>query len=107
MIDYRDYHTAFAGVNLGEAPQSIMSSSTYHRLFSPEALLVHEYMLTIEQEVELFWKRPRLSWAFALFVAKRYVAIICHFLFAVIAFWPLVHSDSSVCNYNNSRQRRF
>ena len=82
-------------------------STSDRRLFSPEALLVHEYMLTIEQEVELFWKRPRLSWAFALFVANRYAAIVCHSLLAVISFWPFMHSDFSVCNINNSCQRRF
>ncbi|KAL4063400.1 hypothetical protein V8B97DRAFT_1535141, partial [Scleroderma yunnanense] len=44
---------------------------------SPTALLLYDYTLTFGREVELFWKSPRRSWGFSLFVANRYITILC------------------------------
>ncbi|KAI6006817.1 hypothetical protein EDD15DRAFT_2357858 [Pisolithus albus] len=38
-------------------------------------LYMYDYALTLGREVDLFWRQPRRTWAFALFVANRYVAL--------------------------------
>ncbi|KAI6011343.1 hypothetical protein EDC04DRAFT_2609930 [Pisolithus marmoratus] len=40
------------------------------------SLLYYDYALTFSREVELFWKRPRQSWPFVLFIAHRYLTIL-------------------------------
>ncbi|KAG6331809.1 hypothetical protein ID866_7277, partial [Astraeus odoratus] len=39
-------------------------------------IYMYDYALTFTSEVDLFWSRPRRTWAFALFVANRYVALL-------------------------------
>ncbi|KIJ15387.1 hypothetical protein PAXINDRAFT_11931 [Paxillus involutus ATCC 200175] len=53
------------------------------------AILIYDYVLTFEREVRLFWQRPwpRLSWAFALFVANRYITLMVHVANVVETFW--------------------
>ena len=54
-------------------------------------------MLTIAREIELFWQRPKKSWAFVLFVANRYISILGHASGGVYSFWsPEIQSDYSV-----------
>ncbi|KAF8841093.1 hypothetical protein BDN67DRAFT_967571 [Paxillus ammoniavirescens] len=53
------------------------------------SILVYDYVLTFEREVRLFWQRPwpRLSWAFALFIANRYITLMVHVADVVETFW--------------------
>ncbi|KIK90595.1 hypothetical protein PAXRUDRAFT_672657 [Paxillus rubicundulus Ve08.2h10] len=53
------------------------------------AILIYDYLLTFEREVHLFWKRPwpRLSWAFALFIANRYITLMVHVANVVETLW--------------------
>ena len=61
------------------------------------ALLLYDYTLTIVQEIELFWRRPKKSWMFALFVANRYISILGHAQSGVYEFWsPVTPSNYSV-----------
>ena len=63
------------------------------------ALVLYDYALTIAREVELFWKRPKRSWAFILFVVNRYTTILGHAPFLVYSFWtPKTPSEYSVNN---------
>ncbi|KIM55748.1 hypothetical protein SCLCIDRAFT_1220918 [Scleroderma citrinum Foug A] len=39
-------------------------------------LILYDYALTIAREIELFWKRPKNSWGFILFIANRYIIIL-------------------------------
>lgn len=39
-------------------------------------LFLYDYVLTFADEVELFWSRPRRSWAFLLFFANRYITLL-------------------------------
>lgn len=38
-------------------------------------LFVHDYALTLAKEIDLFWLQPRQTWAFAFFVANRYIGL--------------------------------
>ncbi|KAI6159147.1 hypothetical protein EDD17DRAFT_1616089 [Pisolithus thermaeus] len=58
------------------------------------SLLYYDYTLTLSREVELFWKRPRRSWPFAIFVANRYLTVLGHVPSSLYWFWsPAVHSN--------------
>ncbi|KAL4066244.1 hypothetical protein V8B97DRAFT_1103427 [Scleroderma yunnanense] len=60
-------------------------------------LLLYDYTLTFGREVELFWKSPRRSWGFSLFVANRYITILCYVMQVMHSFWsPEIHSNFSV-----------
>ncbi|KAI6040470.1 hypothetical protein EDC04DRAFT_1488186 [Pisolithus marmoratus] len=41
-------------------------------------------------EVELFWKRPRRSWPFVLFIANRYLTALGHIPLSIYSFWSPV-----------------
>ncbi|KAI6097995.1 hypothetical protein EV401DRAFT_1029485 [Pisolithus croceorrhizus] len=61
------------------------------------SLLYYDYTLTLSREVELFWKRPRRSWPFAIFVANRYLTVLGHVPSSLYWFWsPAVHSNYRV-----------
>lgn len=46
----------------------------------------------------MFWRRPRRSWAFALFVVNRYTTILGRVTHLVYLFWPpALSSNFSVC----------
>ncbi|KIM56085.1 hypothetical protein SCLCIDRAFT_1220578 [Scleroderma citrinum Foug A] len=49
-------------------------------------VILHEYTLTVVREIELFWKRPKKSWAFAFFVANRYITIFGRVLYLLHSF---------------------
>jgi len=67
----------------------------YWDLFA--ALLLYDYKLTIAREIELFWKRPKRSRTFVLFIANRYIPILGHAPFLVYSFWsPESQSDYKV-----------
>jgi len=69
----------------------------YWDLFA--ALLLYDYTLTISREIELFWKRPKRSRTFALFIANRYIPILGHAQFLVYSFRsPESQSDYRVRN---------
>ncbi|KAL4073414.1 hypothetical protein J3A83DRAFT_4370705 [Scleroderma citrinum] len=51
-------------------------------------VLCYDFILTLSREVELFWKKPHSSWAFALFVANRYIPIIARIPVLLGLFWP-------------------
>ncbi|KAI6118645.1 hypothetical protein EV401DRAFT_1966131 [Pisolithus croceorrhizus] len=60
-------------------------------------LLFYDYTLTFSREIELFWKRPRRSWPFVLFIANRYLIILSHVPSSIYMFWsPGVDSSYSV-----------
>lgn len=52
-------------------------------------ILFYDYMLTFDREIELFWRRPRLSWPFLLFVAIRYITVFGYMPLFVYSFWNL------------------
>ncbi|KIM64894.1 hypothetical protein SCLCIDRAFT_96374, partial [Scleroderma citrinum Foug A] len=61
------------------------------------ALLLYDYTLTFAREIELFWRRPKRSWIFALFVANRYISILGRVPTGAYSFWlPTTPSDYSV-----------
>ncbi|KAI6145746.1 hypothetical protein EDD17DRAFT_1652709 [Pisolithus thermaeus] len=63
------------------------------------ALLSYDYTLTFSREIELFWKRPRRSWPFVLFIANRYLIILSHVPSSIYTFWsPGVDSSYSWCS---------
>ncbi|KAI6006757.1 hypothetical protein EDC04DRAFT_3095580 [Pisolithus marmoratus] len=63
------------------------------------SLLYYDYALTFGKEVELFWKRPRRSWPFVLFITNRYLTVLGHIPSSIYLFWsPSVDSNYSRCN---------
>lgn len=72
------------------------------------SILYYDYALTFSREIQLFWKQPRRSWPFVLFIANRYIAVLGHVPSALYYFWsPSVGSSYSWCNpflpYNGAR----
>ncbi|KAL4068449.1 hypothetical protein V8B97DRAFT_2024729 [Scleroderma yunnanense] len=84
-----------------------MQSSLFRELDSvtdvvANVVLCYDFILTLSREVELFWKKPHSSWAFALFVANRYIPIIARIPVLLGLFWPgYKGEDGSVCAYHN------
>ena len=63
-------------------------------------LLVYEHAITLAREIELFWKKPRRSWPFVLFVANRYVNVFGHIPYVITAFYsPQVTNYNVGCTY--------
>ncbi|KAL4068448.1 hypothetical protein V8B97DRAFT_2024728 [Scleroderma yunnanense] len=60
-------------------------------------LLLYDYALTFAREIDLFWKRPRRSWPFALFSANRYITMLGHVPLFVRSFWSSNVADDSWC----------
>ncbi|KAL4073413.1 hypothetical protein J3A83DRAFT_4228341 [Scleroderma citrinum] len=58
-------------------------------------LLLYDYALTFAREIDLFWKRPRRSWPFALFSANRYITMLGHVPLFVRSFWSSNVADDS------------
>ncbi|KAG6331126.1 hypothetical protein ID866_7963 [Astraeus odoratus] len=74
----------------------------YRLAFSIEhllpAILFYDYMLTINREINLFWKKPRQSWPFVLFIANRYLTVVGRLPPSIYPFWsPKIHTDYNVC----------
>ncbi|KIM57199.1 hypothetical protein SCLCIDRAFT_1219647 [Scleroderma citrinum Foug A] len=62
-------------------------------------LLLYDYMLTIGQEIELFWKRSWRSWAYFLFIANRYITLFGHVPSLLYSFWSSEsYPDLSRCD---------
>ncbi|KAI6142602.1 hypothetical protein BKA82DRAFT_1003386 [Pisolithus tinctorius] len=81
------------------SPQCVPPHSAYGTHHPRTALLYYDYALTLGREIELFWKLPRWSWPFVLFIANRYLIVLGHVPLAVYFFWsPGVGSNYSVCN---------
>ncbi|KAG6330711.1 hypothetical protein ID866_8380 [Astraeus odoratus] len=59
--------------------------------------MYYDYTLTFAREVELFWKRHKLSWPFILFVANRYIIVFGHIPAFSYSFWRLTNRVS--CTY--------
>ena len=38
-------------------------------------MFMYDCVLTFAREIDLFWNQPRRTWAFALFIANRYIAL--------------------------------
>lgn len=66
-------------------------------------LLIYDYTLTIAREIDRFWRRPKRSWAFALFVANRYTSILGHVPTWVYSFG----SRETLSDYNLCDSTRF
>ena len=61
------------------------------------ALLFYDYTLTIAREIELFWRRPKWSFGFSLFIANRYLVLLGHAPSLVSSSWsPKTQSDHDV-----------
>ena len=45
-------------------------------IISNAAMLYYDYILTFKREIEFFWKRPKRSLPFILFIATRYIMVI-------------------------------
>ncbi|KIM55506.1 hypothetical protein SCLCIDRAFT_1221071 [Scleroderma citrinum Foug A] len=60
------------------------------------AIAYYDYFLTLEGEIELFWKKSRRSWPFALFVANRYVLVLGRLPTIAALFWKLPESVRGV-----------
>ncbi|KAH7912631.1 hypothetical protein BJ138DRAFT_1100129 [Hygrophoropsis aurantiaca] len=61
------------------------------------SILIYDYLLTFSVEVERFWRRPTLSWAYVLFFANRYINLVGHIPVAAKTFWasnPTLHEDT-------------
>ena len=56
------------------------------------AILLYDFVLTLDGEVELFWKRPRRSWPFVLFLANRYIVVLGNLPAMAYAFVRLSNS---------------
>ncbi|EMD37683.1 hypothetical protein CERSUDRAFT_123570 [Gelatoporia subvermispora B] len=52
-----------------------LSSMKGHRSHLPKAILYFDYCLTLSTEIERFWRRD-ISWAFLLYAANRYLALL-------------------------------
>lgn len=50
------------------------------------AILYYDFVLTIPQEVERYWKR-RLSWGSALFFLNRYSSVLSHIPIIYEYYW--------------------
>ncbi|KAL4068471.1 hypothetical protein V8B97DRAFT_1918591 [Scleroderma yunnanense] len=62
-------------------------------------LLSYDYTLTIAREIELFWRKPKRSWTFALFIANRYITILGHvpqLIYSILS--PATRADYSWCD---------
>ncbi|KAI5993431.1 hypothetical protein EDD15DRAFT_893116 [Pisolithus albus] len=54
-------------------PQGISPSASF--VVASSVLFVYDYTLTIAEEIDLFWLQPRQTWAFAFFIANRYIGL--------------------------------
>ncbi|RPD72646.1 hypothetical protein L226DRAFT_614790 [Lentinus tigrinus ALCF2SS1-7] len=61
----------------------------------PIALLIYDFVLTFDREVELFWKR-KLTSASVLFILTRYIAIV-RVLLSIMGYLSIQWTDAS-CN---------
>ena len=52
------------------------------------AIALLDFMLTIGQEVELFWKQSWKSIPFILFIANRYLVVFTCVFLSMYSFWP-------------------
>lgn len=57
------------------------------------ALTAYEYLITLDQEVNLFWRR-RITGATLLFLATRYLALLAGPIFGAATFAP---ASDQVC----------
>ncbi|EJF59421.1 hypothetical protein DICSQDRAFT_172022 [Dichomitus squalens LYAD-421 SS1] len=55
-------------------------------------IVVFDYLMTVQQELELFWKR-RLNLSSILFLSNRYVAISYYVALLPIRFFPSVTQE--------------
>ncbi|KAI5997284.1 hypothetical protein F5J12DRAFT_852072 [Pisolithus orientalis] len=61
-----------------------IATSLYAVQFS---FLYYDYALTFSREIDLFWKRPRRSWPFVLFIANRYLTVLGRVPMSIYLFW--------------------
>ena len=81
----RNLDVVLIAVEFGEL---LGSNSHGNSMTHSIAILLYDYALTFGREVELFWKRPRLSWPFLFFMANRYITVIDSFFGVAYAFAP-------------------
>ncbi|KAL4068469.1 hypothetical protein V8B97DRAFT_1918589 [Scleroderma yunnanense] len=62
-------------------------------------LVLYDYILTVSREIELFWRRPKRSWAFVFFVANRYITILGQIIQVIYTFLsPTIRSYYTWCD---------
>ncbi|KAI6142719.1 hypothetical protein BKA82DRAFT_535491 [Pisolithus tinctorius] len=76
-------------------------SSLDHRQVSKSspALFIYDYALTFSKEIDLFWRQGRQTWAFAFFIANRYIGVLGRIPEFFWIFFPNSSGlDNSVCS---------
>ncbi|KAJ3768974.1 hypothetical protein FB446DRAFT_621425, partial [Lentinula raphanica] len=53
-----------------------------------EVILVYEYLLTLDIEIQRFWKRDMKRLASVLFFVNRYLSLFGNFPLVLFFFWP-------------------
>ncbi|KAI6098507.1 hypothetical protein F5141DRAFT_428815 [Pisolithus sp. B1] len=52
-------------------------------------LFIYDYALTFSKEIDLFWFQPRRTWAFAFFIANRYIGLFSRIPTFFLFFLPM------------------
>lgn len=86
-------------VQLGESLRANLALP----LTSSTAIAYYDYLLTLGGEIELFWKKPRRSWAFTFFVANRYILVLGRLPTIAFLFWTLPENVRCVFVLGTSR----
>ncbi|KAI5993427.1 hypothetical protein EDD15DRAFT_892657 [Pisolithus albus] len=87
--------TSLAVVSCGEGQCSLDGYLVYG---PPPVLFIYDYALTFAKEVDLFWLQPRQTWAFAFFIANRYIGLFGRIPVLLAFLSPNSGSpDSPVC----------
>ncbi|KAI6120830.1 hypothetical protein EDD16DRAFT_1475576, partial [Pisolithus croceorrhizus] len=65
-------------------------------------LFIYDYALTFSKEIDLFWFQPRRTWAFAFFIANRYIGLFSRIPTFFLFFLPMaggpVRENSYMCS---------
>ncbi|KAI6101659.1 hypothetical protein EV401DRAFT_790256 [Pisolithus croceorrhizus] len=59
-------------------------------------LFIYDYALTFSKEIDLFWFQPRRTWAFAFFIANRYISLFSRIPTFLLFFLPM--AGGPVCS---------
>ncbi|KAF8876748.1 hypothetical protein BD779DRAFT_1677645 [Infundibulicybe gibba] len=59
----------------------------YYLSLASFAILYYDYALTLQEEIERFWRNKRLTWASFLFYANRYLSVLGHIPVMYQYFW--------------------
>ncbi|KAI6142704.1 hypothetical protein BKA82DRAFT_4189883 [Pisolithus tinctorius] len=105
-------HEAYPGLHSPRLPQILpdhrdladsMSTQGFNTFTSlvvaSHVLFMYDYALTLSKEIDLFWFQDRWNWAFAFFIANRYIALFGRIPEFFWLFFPNNSGlDNSVCS---------